>query len=146
MCLNCVYKILDDIRHAQIQRGGTGGPDPPPPENHKNIGFLSNTGPNSLKITKLPSQIQCSPIIGTPAKRHLNGILLAGRWWPTYSSGIWILPALINQKTNHCQSWTPSDKTFWICGMHVKALVQFSVNALLEHLKHIGRHKEKEQC
>ena len=25
-------------------------------KNHKNIGFLSNTGPDPLKITKLPSQ------------------------------------------------------------------------------------------
>ena len=33
-------------------RGGTGGPDPL--ENYKNIGFLGNTGPNPLKITKLP--------------------------------------------------------------------------------------------
>ena len=35
--------------------GVTGGPDPPL-KDHKNIGFLSNTGPDSLKITKLPSQ------------------------------------------------------------------------------------------
>ena len=32
--------------------GGT----PPPLKNHKNIGFLSNTGLDPLKITKLPSQ------------------------------------------------------------------------------------------
>ena len=37
--------------------GGTGGPDPPPFENHKNIGFFSNTGPDPLKIVKLPSQL-----------------------------------------------------------------------------------------
>ena len=38
-------------------RWGTGGTDPPPPlENHKNIGFFSNTGLDPLKITKLPSQ------------------------------------------------------------------------------------------
>ena len=36
--------------------GGTGGPDPPPLKNHKNLGFLSNTGLDSLKITKLPRQ------------------------------------------------------------------------------------------
>ena len=36
---------------------GTGGPDLPPPlENYKNIGFLSNTGPDPLKITRLPIQ------------------------------------------------------------------------------------------
>ena len=28
--------------------GGTGGPDPHPLKNHKNIGFLSNTGPDPL--------------------------------------------------------------------------------------------------
>ena len=35
-------------------RGGTGGPDPQ--ENHKAIGFLSNTGPDPMEVTKLPSQ------------------------------------------------------------------------------------------
>ena len=44
----------------------------PPLENHKNLGFLSNTGPDPLKITKLPSQHSIWAIIGTPAKRHLN--------------------------------------------------------------------------
>ena len=37
--------------HVQIQRG-TGAPQ----KNHKNIGFLSNTGLDPLKITKLPNQ------------------------------------------------------------------------------------------
>ena len=35
--------------------GGAGGPDTPPLENHKHIWFLSNTGPDPLKITKLSS-------------------------------------------------------------------------------------------
>ena len=35
----------------------TGSPDPPPPpEKSQNVGFLSNTGLNPLKYTKLPSQ------------------------------------------------------------------------------------------
>ena len=41
------------IIHARIQRG------PPPPhsmKNHENIGFLSNTGPDPLIMTKLQSQ------------------------------------------------------------------------------------------
>ena len=33
---------------------GAGGPEPA--KNHKNIGFLSKVGPDSLKITKLLSQ------------------------------------------------------------------------------------------
>ena len=37
--------------------GATGVRTPPPPlENHKDIGFYSNTGQDPLKITKLPSQ------------------------------------------------------------------------------------------
>ena len=56
--------------------GGTGGPDPSILKNHKIIGFLSNTGPDPLKITKLSNQasIQCLAIIGTPAKGRLNGV------------------------------------------------------------------------
>ena len=38
-------------------RVGTGDPYPPPPlKNHNNKGFLSNAGPDPLKIEKLPSQ------------------------------------------------------------------------------------------
>ena len=55
-------------------REGTGGLDPL--KNHKNIGFLSNTGPEPLKNQ---ARVQCWAIIGLPAKCHLNGILLAGR-------------------------------------------------------------------
>ena len=48
-------KYQNFVAHARIQGGGgAGGPDPL--KNHKNIGFLSNTGPDPLKITKLPSQ------------------------------------------------------------------------------------------
>ena len=36
--------------HVRIQRGGDRGPDPP--ENHKNIGCLSNTGPDPLNNHK----------------------------------------------------------------------------------------------
>ena len=42
--------------------GGTGDPDPPPGK-LQNIGFLSKTGPDPLKITKLHS-IQCLAIDG----------------------------------------------------------------------------------
>ena len=39
-------------RHARIQREGQGVRTPSPLKNHKNIGFLSNTGPDPLKIHK----------------------------------------------------------------------------------------------
>ena len=72
---------LFSVPHARIQREA-GGPDPPPPphqKNHKNIGLLSTTGPDSMKITKLLSQHPCWAIIRTPTKRHLNGVSLADR-------------------------------------------------------------------
>ena len=43
---------------------GAGGPDPP--KSHKHIGFPSNTGPEPLKITKLPR------LIGPPGKRFAD--------------------------------------------------------------------------
>ena len=75
--------------YARIQRGCR--VSEPPWKNHKNIGFPSNIDLDPLKI-------QCSAIIGTPAKRHLmafrwraeNGVSLACRW-PAYSD-TWILP------------------------------------------------------
>ena len=59
------------------------------------------------------SSIQCWAIIGPVAKRHLNGVSLAGRWWPAHSV-ICILPSSPHQKKKRCRSWAPSDKTFWI--------------------------------
>ena len=70
--------------HGRIQRGA-GGLDPPPLplKNHKNIGLLSNTGPDPLKITKLPSQ---HSLLGhnrhareMPFKWHFaGGLMMAG--------------------------------------------------------------------
>ena len=51
----------------------------PPLKNHKTIVFPSNTGPDPLKITKLPSQHLMWAIIGPPAKCHFNAGSLAGR-------------------------------------------------------------------
>ena len=87
--------------HVRIHRGGgaTGGPEPT--ENHKNLGFPSITGLDLLKITKLQSQHSMWAIIGTPAKRHFNGVSLEGRSLPAYG-GFWRLSPLekTNKKTN----------------------------------------------
>ena len=54
--------------------GGTGGPSSPL-ENHKNIGCLSNTGPDPLKNHK-----STKPAFNVGlAKRHLIGVSLADR-------------------------------------------------------------------
>ena len=101
--------------------GGGGGGVRTHLKNHKNIGILSNTGPYPLKITKLPSH---HSMLGH--HRHLNGVSLANRWWPAYSTGIWILspltsdpvgskPSPTRKKTRlTCHTWTPTGKTFWI--------------------------------
>ena len=57
--------------------GGQGVRTPPPLKNHKNVGFLSNTGPDPLKSQSYQASIQCWATIGSPAKRHLNGVSLA---------------------------------------------------------------------
>ena len=60
--------------HARIQCG-TGGTDPL--KNHKNIEFRSNTGTDSLKITKLPKQHSMLGHHWPASKTHLNGVSLA---------------------------------------------------------------------
>ena len=56
------------MRRSRGGDRGRGHP-PPPPENHKNIGLLSNTGRDPLEIAtqKFQASIQCWAIIGTPA-------------------------------------------------------------------------------
>ena len=76
-----IFHLILKTPCADPEGGGIGGPDPSPPpplKNHKNIGFLSNTGPDHLQITKLPSQHSMWAIIGPPAKCHFNGVSLAG--------------------------------------------------------------------
>ena len=69
--------------HGRIQRGAGRGQGAGPPENHKNIGFVRKTGPDPMKKSQsYQASIQCWAIIGTPAKRHLKGVSLAGRCWP----------------------------------------------------------------
>ena len=72
--------------HGRIQGSGP----LPLPEKSQNIRFPCNSGPDPLKNHKATKPA----FIGPPAKRHLNGVSLAGRWWPIYS-GIWILYPLI---------------------------------------------------
>ena len=65
-------------RHVRIQRVGTGDP-PLPLKNHKNIGFLSNTGPDPFKITKLLIQHSMLVYHRRASETPLNGVSLVGR-------------------------------------------------------------------
>ena len=59
---------------------GGGRGSVPPLKNHKNIGFLSNTGTDPLKNHKATKPaFNVGQSSAPPAKRHLNGISLAGR-------------------------------------------------------------------
>ena len=46
---NC---CLSDMRKSGVGEGQGSGPPPPPLKNHKEIGFLSNTGPDPLEKHK----------------------------------------------------------------------------------------------
>ena len=107
-------------------RGGTGGPDPPPPmKNHKNIGFSSNTVPDSLKNRSYQASIQCWGIIGTPVKHHLMAFHWRAHDGPLIVVLGSFLPSSTKKKENKNKnkkrslSWTPSDKTFWICAWSI---------------------------
>ena len=99
--------------------GGQGFRTPPPPENHKNIWYRSNTVPE--KSQSYQASIQCWAIIGTPAKRHLNGVSLAGRRWSA-DSGIWILSSL----PKNISIGSPLTK-LCACVIHVHVLLRLSI-------------------
>ena len=82
-----------------MRRGGGGWRSGPPPlENYKNIGFLSNTGWDSLKNLKATKP---AFHVGPPSARQRDAdgplIVVFGSFLPS----------------SNCQSWTPSDKNFW---------------------------------
>ena len=89
--------------------GGAGGRDPPL-NNHKYIGFRSNTGPDHTKKSQnYRASIQCWTTISTPAKRHLNGVSLESLYWyldPPYPHQL--------KKTLIASKLDPSNKTLWI--------------------------------
>ena len=66
----CLMRILQTHTCADREGGGGArGPPPPPLENYKNIGFLCNTGRDSLKNHKATKPAFHVAIIGPPAKR-----------------------------------------------------------------------------
>ena len=56
---------------------GTGGLDPHTPKNHKNIGFLGNTGLDPLKKHKATKP---TFNVGPSSSRQRNVVLMAFRW------------------------------------------------------------------
>ena len=95
-------------------RGSRGGtrvrtPPPPPLKNKKKLGFLSNPGKDPLKNHKATKP---AFNVGPSWIMALKGI------WPAFVVFGSPLPHQLTKekKKKCCQSCTPSDKTFWICG------------------------------
>ena len=91
-----------------------------PLEYYKNIGFLSNTGPDPLQITKLPSKhsMLCHyrPASETPFKWRFAGGAVDGPLIVVFGS---FLPSSSLKK--RCQSWTPLRQNFLDPRMHKRA-------------------------
>ena len=83
---------------------------------HKNVEFLSITGPDPLKFSKILKATKPAFSVGLSSACHLNVFFAGGPMMPAYNSDIWILsPIKKRRKTlSELQSWTPSGKTFWI--------------------------------
>ena len=64
--------------HARIQRGEDRGSGRPL-KNHKNIEFLSNTGPDPQEFSKLPSQHSTLGHHRNASETPFKGVSLAGR-------------------------------------------------------------------
>ena len=71
--------------HERIQRGGGQGVQTPPEKSQK-YRFSEQYWSRTLeKSQRYQASIQFWAIISMLAKRHLNGVSLAGRWWPAYT-------------------------------------------------------------
>ena len=108
-----IYELpLGLVNHTRIQREVQGIRTPPPLKNHKNIGFLSSTGPNPLKnskATKPAFNVGQSSTRQRNTKTPFKWCFAVGPIMARLSA-IWILSFLKKK----CHSWTPSEKTFWI--------------------------------
>ena len=110
------YTIIGYTVSCADQEGGGGGQEVQTPlKNHKNIGFLSNTGPyplNNHKATKPAFNV------GPSLAHQRNTISMVFRW-PADDGPLLVAfgsphQLLFLKKQKQRQSRTPSEKTFWI--------------------------------
>ena len=74
----CTYRIIE-LQMPRRMCGSRGGGSGPPPCKITNIGFLINTGPDPLKITKLPIQHSMLDIQQPASETPFKWRSLAGR-------------------------------------------------------------------
>ena len=72
VCVVCLRRcVFLPFCKMHGSRGGTVGPESPSLKNHKNIGFLSNTGPDPLKISQsCKASMQCWALSGGQMMAH----------------------------------------------------------------------------
>ena len=84
--------------------GGGGGGGSDPLKNHKNIGFLSNTGPDPLKNHKATKP---AFNVGPSSARQRNAIKMAFCWRADDDPLIVVFGSSLPSSTK--KSWNPSD-------------------------------------
>ena len=106
------------MRGSRGRRGAEGGGRGL--KNHKNIEFLSNTGPDPLKNYKA-TKPACN--VGPTSARQRNAIEMVFRWRADDGPLIAVFGSFLpssaknekrRKKTIICQNLTPSGKPFWI--------------------------------
>ena len=116
----CTYQFIHKpcMRGSRGGGGGGGQEVRTPLKNHKNIGFLCDTGPDPLKITKLPSQYS---MLGH--HRHASQTPFKWRF-----AGKPMMAPLIHSSTKKnvvkVGPPPPSVKAFWIRACHVSIFVR----------------------
>ena len=115
-----------------------------PLKNHKNIGFHINTGPDPLKKHKATKP---AFNVWPPSARQRNAIQMAFRWRADDGPFIVVFGSFLpsstkKQNKKKRQSWTPSDKTFWIRAcLPLSVFFYFKTNEiLLVYLELLGKH------
>ena len=130
--------ICKDMPWANPEGGGAGSPPPPSPEKSQKYRVSYQYWSGSPEQSQsYQASIQCWAIISPPAKRHLNGISLVGRWWPINS----VFGSCITstkkkkEKKKRYQIWIPSDKTFWLRAcMHVSTCRSVNAGKLAKYI------------
>ena len=104
------FRPITPSRSCADPEAGTRGPEPLPGKSQSyRVPYQYWSGSHG-KSTKLSSQhSMLGQSIGLPAKRHL----MAFRWRADGGPLIVVL-RFSHQQKKRCQSWTPSDKTFWV--------------------------------
>ena len=94
----CIQQRLRAACHWRIQRGWQGVRTCL--KNHKNRVSLKYWSGSPEKSQSYQVSIYSWAIIGPPAKRHLNGVSLAGGWWPIFSDVGSYIPSFLKKISN----------------------------------------------